>query len=186
MYGCVSTRVPSIHGGQRNVWDPTKLELQLTARYHVDTGKWTWLICKYIKCLKLLSCLSSPYVRFWGVWSSLFLYELMEFLFWFQILNHNIPFYLLIENLLSGTFKRSDITEIFISPKFCMMFFINSKIGSIEEQEKEEFTGFVDIPYMHKHTQYMMISWSNLESLQGNAQLIGLFLHKYFKPFIEY
>lgn len=67
-----------------------------------------------------------------------------------------------------------------------MMFFINTKVESIEDQEMEEFSRFVSIPYMHKNTEYTRISYSNLESVQANAQLRGLFLHKYFNQSIEY
>lgn len=91
-----------------------------------------------------------------------------------------------IENLLSGTCKKSNIIKICIYPQLCMMFFINTKVESIKNQEMEEFSRFVSIPYMHKHTEYTRISYSNLESVESNAQLRGLFLHKYFNQCIEY
>lgn len=91
-----------------------------------------------------------------------------------------------IENLLSGTHERSHIIKTCIYFLLYMMLFINTKVESIEDQEMKEFSGFVSTPYKHKHTEYTRISYSNIESAQANAQLRGLFMHKYFNHPIEY
>lgn len=49
VYMC-TTYMPGACGGQKRVLDPSKIELQMFASYHVSSGKQTSVLCKNNKC----------------------------------------------------------------------------------------------------------------------------------------
>jgi hypothetical protein len=52
--------MPAIHGGQTRLPNQLELELENVLQHPVDSGNWTWVLCKNNTCSYLLSDLISP------------------------------------------------------------------------------------------------------------------------------
>lgn len=73
-----------------------------------------------------------------------------------SILKHIVPFYVLIEILVLLTINRSKLIEICIPPHVCVMFFINAKVGSVEEHDKRVYR-ICKHPFLHEHSKVYQV-----------------------------